>query len=366
MPQGEKFFNPYRWVPVANQPPELAAPHYHHRFEGLAGELDCTLTALTPILIGGSKEPGQFIRSKRTKKPFIPATSLKGLIRSLVELVGNAAIPFEGGMADSQHQLSCAASGQGSNWRLDVAARMFGYLKRGDVFAGLVRFSDGVCETETPCTPVAVVVGQPRPDHHKPFYQHKAQRKFYHHCPGAPSLTSAPSNIRQTRKVSPLGPESRFGFSVRFHNLCEEQLSLLLYALALEEDVTVTLSKEALGPDAKGPVELTGPMRHKLGACKPAGGGSVHIQVVRMRLWRDLAARYRGVQVEGQQWEGEALAQEIRQRTQVIRNRTDPTMLALRAMLIYSQEDPRKPIHYPSYDWFAQDKRKGTPLKPTL
>ncbi|MCL6502300.1 MAG: hypothetical protein K6T86_06405, partial [Pirellulales bacterium] len=337
MPQGENFFNPYRWVPVANQPPELAAPHYHHRFEGLTGELDCTLTALTPILIGGSKEPGQFIRSKRTNKPFIPATSLKGLIRSLVEVVGNAAIPFQGGMADSQHELSCAASRQGPDWRLDVAARMFGYLNRGDVFAGLVRFSDGVCETEKRCTPVAVVVGQPRPENHKPFYwgkPDKAQRKFYHHHPGATSLTPAPPNIHQTRKVSPLGPESRFGFSVRFHNLCEEELSLLLYALVLEEDASVTLSKAALRPDAKGPVELKGPMRHKLGACKPAGGGSVHIQVVRMKLWRDLAARYRGERSEGEQWQGAALVEELRRRTQQIRSRTDPTMQALRAMLI--------------------------------
>ncbi len=43
MPQGEKFFNPYRWVRVSDQAPELAAPKYHHRFAGLAGELDLNI-----------------------------------------------------------------------------------------------------------------------------------------------------------------------------------------------------------------------------------------------------------------------------------------------------------------------------------
>jgi hypothetical protein len=38
----------------------------------------------------------------------------------------------------------------------------------------------------------------------------------------------------------------------------------------------------------------------------------------------------------------------------------------LRAMLIYCENDPRKPIEYPSYNWFQQDKGRGKPLKPTL
>lgn len=366
MPQRENFFNPYRWVPVQPEPPTRARPAYHHRYDGLAGELECTLTALTPLLIGSSGDPGKFIVSSCTKQHFIPATSLKGMIRSLVELVGNAAIPFEGGAADACHKLSQAASGQGRDWQLDVAARLFGYLNRGEVLAGLVRFSDGVCQQQERSSRVTVVVGQPRPQRHKPFYPDEARRKFYHHHPGATSLVPAPSSITQTRDVTPLGPGSRFRFSVRFSNLRQEELALLLYALALEENVTVTLSKAALGPEANGPVQLTGPLRHKLGACKPAGGGSVHIQVARMKLWNDVRTRYQGVQLQVQQWEGEALQTEIQRRTQAIRARTDPTMQHLRAMLIYTTADPRKPIHYPSFAWFAQDKGKGTGLKPTL
>jgi CRISPR/Cas system CSM-associated protein Csm3 (group 7 of RAMP superfamily) len=367
MPKGEAFFNPYRWVPVTKEAPALEPPHYHHRYVGLAGELECTLTALTPFLIGSSKQPGQFISSRRTKQLFIPATSLKGMIRSLVELVGNATIPFDGDKADEQHTLKHAASGKGRTWKLDVAARMFGYLKGGDVFAGLVRFSDATCEHSEKAPRVKVVVGQPRPERHKPFYlPDRAQRKFYHHHPGAKSLTPAPSSITQVREVSPLGPGSRFRFSVRFTNLRQEELALLLYALTLEEEVTVTLSKDALGPEASGSQTLRGPMRHKLGACKPAGGGSVQIEVVRMKVWDDVRTRYQGGQVQVHEWQGDDLCKEIERRTESIRKRRDPTMQALRAMLIYTSDDPRKPVQYPSYAWFAQDKGKGTPLKPTL
>ncbi len=287
------------------------------------------------------------------------------MIRSLVELVGNAAIPFKDGTADNLHQLSHAASGKGKGWELDVAARMFGYLNGGDVFAGLVRISDATCEHQGGSSQAKVVVGQPRPTQHKPFYPDKRQRKFYHHHPGATSLTPAPSGITQTRDVKPLGPGSTFRFTVRFTNLREEELALLLYALVLEESVSVTLSSAALPPGASGPKQLTGPMRHKLGACKPAGGGSVHIEVVRMKLWQDIAARYRGETHQASEWKDDALKQEILRRTESIRRRTDPTMQDLRAMMIYTHDDPRSPIHYPSYAWFANDKGKGTPLKPT-
>jgi CRISPR/Cas system CSM-associated protein Csm3 (group 7 of RAMP superfamily) len=366
MPQGENAFNPYRWVPVSDGPVPRQKPAYRHRWEGLSGQLDCTLEALTPLLIGSSRGDGRFIRSGRTQRPFIPGTSLKGLIRALAELIGNAAIPFSNGHADDNHTLTQASQNRGKDWQLDIAARMFGYLNRGQVFAGLVRFSDGQLQgTAREIGPFKVVVGKPQPERHKPFYPVPAQRKLYHHRFGATDLTLAPANIPQTRTVYPLPPGVRFTFQVAFENLREEELALLLYCLVLEEEVTVTLSKEALGPDAHQPVTFSGPLRHKLGACKPQGGGSVKIGIDRMRLHDNMADRYRG-QAAGQELEGEQLQTQLRQRTQAIMARTDETMRHLRAMLIYSANDPRKAVDYPDYTWFQQDKGTGTPLKPTL
>jgi CRISPR/Cas system CSM-associated protein Csm3 (group 7 of RAMP superfamily) len=366
MPQGEKFWNPYRWVVVYDTPVTHDKPAYRHRWQGLAGSLECTLEALTPLFIGSSKGDGHFIRSGQTGQPFIPGTSLKGLIRSLAELIGNAAIPFPKGSADENHTLDKAAQGQGTEWRLDIAARMFGYLNRGQVFAGLVRFTDGELEEKQTkeIGPFKVVVGQPRPDDHKPFYPDFKRRKFYHHHVGAEKLVPAPSNIKQTRTVYPLPPGTRFRFQVHFENLREEELNLLLYCLVLEEEVTVTLSPAALGPGATDSVTLTGPLRHKLGGCKPHGAGSIHISIQQMSLYPDIAARYRGQSAKPRVWEGEALQAELKRRTQSIAGRDDNTMRHLRAMLIYSTDDPRSPIHYPSYQWFEDD--RGKPLKPTL
>jgi hypothetical protein len=365
MPQGEKFWNPYRWVPVSQEKVAREKPAYRHRWEGLAGRLHCTLEALTPLLIGSSKGDGRFIRSGRTNQPFIPGTSLKGLIRSLFELIGNACIPFPNGYADAGHALENAAEGSGQDWRLDIAARTFGYLNRGQVFAGLIRFTDGkLVDSARETGPFRVVVGQPRPEEHKPFYPDQQRRKFYHHHVGATGLVPAPSTIKQTRTVYPLPPGVRFRFQVHFENLREEEFHLLLYCLILEEQATVTLSKEALGPGAEGPKTLTGPLRHKLGACKPQGGGSVAIGIDKMVLYTNLADRYRGQAAAAQELEGEALRAELSRRTQSIAARNDDTMRHLRAMLIYCPDDPRKPTEYPSYQWFQDD--RGTPLKPTL
>ncbi len=367
MPQGEAFWNPYRWVPVSRELVPRDEPSYHHRFSGLSGRISCTLHALTPFLIGSSQGDGHFIRSKLTSQPFIPGTSLKGLIRSLAELVGNASIPFPRAYADDDHALAKASTGSGPDWRLDPAARMFGYLDGKRVFAGLARFSDGAPVGRLKeMAGVPVVVGQPRPDRHKPFYPTNTARKFYHHRFGATQLTRAPSHITQTRTVYPLAPGSEFTFNVTFENLREPELSLLLYCLVLEESAAVELSKDALGPNYHQPVTFTGPLRHKLGGCKPQGGGSVKISIDRLELRPIPADRYRGQSAAPQVFEKEALPAELNRRTQLIADRKDPTMVSLRTMLIYSQDDPRADVEYPDYAWFADDKGTGKNLKPTL
>ena len=60
-----------------------------------------------------------------------------------------------------------------------------------------------------------VVVGQPQPERHKPFYPDKARRKFYHHRAGATELVQANT---QTRTVYPLPPGVSFRFRVDFAN----------------------------------------------------------------------------------------------------------------------------------------------------
>jgi CRISPR/Cas system CSM-associated protein Csm3 (group 7 of RAMP superfamily) len=367
MPMGEKFWNPYNWVPVSNEPVSRAAPLYHHCLQGLAGRLDMTLEALTPLLINDGK--GSFVASKRTGRPFIPGTSLKGMVRSLAELVGNAAVPIDRSQVDAEHRVERGASADMG--QLDVCARMFGYLLRGKVFAGLVRFSDAHPEGTLPgMHSFRICGGTPDPEH-RPFYPTNRARKLYHHKTNATELTAPHTGIRgdQSRTIRVLGRGARFRFAVDFENLREDEVALLLYCLVLEEQVSVTLSPQALTPDHPAPLTLTGPMRHKLGYGKPQGAGSVHLRVERLVLRTNPADRYRGRAAAGLDLTGEALREEVRRRTAAITARQDATMMHLRAMMIYAEGDPRaEKLDYPTYAWFQDDKLHPPPkpLKPVL
>ena len=374
MPERERFWNPYRWVTVSDRAVEHDVPHYHHRLDGLAGRVWCELKALTPLFVGDGTGTGQkqFVRhvvrneagGRHGSQPYLPATSLKGAIRSLAEIIGNAAVPFPKVKVDRPHELTKAR--HGSN--LDVVARMFGYLDGSNAFAGLVRFSDAeLAEQFTPGRWPAyeVAVGQPKPSH-RSFYPGDNRRKLYHHRVEADRLTRPHPNIRQTATVTPVPPGTRFRFTVDFENLREGELDLLVYCLVLEEQSTVELSAAALGPasDQAG-VTLCGPLRHKLGGAKPHGAGSVHLRITKLKIRTDPSARYRGSESADptEVREDEALNQELLRRTEPFRTRADRTMRELRAMLIYAANDPRNPIHYPTYDWFRNESRTG--LKPT-
>lgn len=352
MPQGESFWNPYRWVTLDDEATQREKPTYHHRASGLSGRLQCELTALTPLMIGNGS--GKFVHhASRSPQDscYIPGTSLKGAIRSLAEVVSHSDDPFNSKHPDAP--------------KLDIVARTFGYLQRGNIFRGLVRFSDAdlVSMPSRRWQEYEIAAGQPKLKHGA-FYPSQNKRKFYHHHPGAQGLVLPPSNIRQTRPVQPAPCGTSFAFTVDFTNLREAELSLLLYCLALEEQVVVNLRPECLRPEDRQPVTFQGPMRHKIGGAKPHGAGSVHIAITQMGLQEDAAARYRG-RDSSRTWEEQSLRQELVRRTQAYSGRQDQTMNELRAMLVYSEDDPRgQEIRYPPWNWF--NRNPTTELKPTL
>ena len=361
MPQGESFWNPYRWVTMSDRPVQYDAPSYRHHLNGLSGRLWCELEALTPLWIGDGS--GKFVGIGSHRSCYIPGPSLKGALRTLAEVVGNAAGPFQKRASDISSQQAKAHDGGGN---LDIVARSYGYLGGDTVFSGLIGFSDA----QMIATPISeqqwpkqeIVVGQSK-EGHAAFYAEKNRRKFYHHQQGIQKLPSPDSNITQRTVVQPAPSGTLFNFTVDFFNLRDKELNLLLYCLALENQVRVTLSAEAMPPRAMQPVTFEGPLRHKIGGAKPHGAGSVHIRITKMQLCTDAVARYQGKKTDNL-WEAECLSQEIDRRTQCFRNRSDLTMQQLRAMLIYSEKDPRKPIHYPSWKWFNSNSQR--PLKSTI
>ena len=297
-------------------------------------------------------------------RPYLPATSLKGAIRTLAEVVGNAAVPFRDIRVDNAHRLG-QRTARCSTRHCGKDVRPSG--PRNGVFAGLVRFSDAEISTE-PCQPhqwaqYEVAVGQPKRTHHA-FYPSTNRRKFYHHHVRTTQLTAPHPGITQTTSVRPAPPGTRFRFTVEFANAGAEELSLLIYCLVLEDHATVELSPPALGRSSdQGGVTLRGPLRHKLGGAKPHGAGSSHIRITKLTIRADQAARYRGEE-SARVLEEASLASEIDRRTEAFRNRNDRTMQELRAMMIYDPDDPRNRFHYPPYGWFRN--RGNAPLKPTI
>lgn len=375
MPERATFFNPYRWVPASKTPIERETPSYHHVFSGLAGRIDCTLQALTPFLINDGR--GRFV-GRKDGTPFIPATALKGMIRSLAELIGNAASAVPKTAIDAAHQSQKQAETVQGQLKLDIAARSFGYLGQGDnkggVFAGLIHFhdasflDDGEGNQKPPASlSFSIAGGQPKPSH-AAFYPGSTFRKIYHHDPGAKTLLAPHAGIKkdQIRQVRPLPPGVRFRFSVDFENLREAELNLLLYCLALEEEVTVSLSKAALQGVSMNSVSLCGPMRHKLGYAKPQGGGSVHIKIdsLTMQTCEERQHRYRGRRRAPEPVVGKALEAELARRISTYRCRTDENIATLRGLLIYAPGDPRAgKLDYPSYQWFKGGNH-SVPLRP--
>ena len=374
MPQGENFWNPYRWVTVSDEPVEHEVPNYHHTLSGVSGRLWCEIEALTPLLIGNGQQGNvEFVRRRHNRQPYIPSTSLKGPIRSLAEVVGNATVPSPNVSVDSEHELAKAREIIGGVAQFDPVARTFGYWLNNNALTGLVHFSDAEILTQplpmSQWEQFSIASSHPKDEHIAFYLGKKNKRKFYHHHPDAQHLTKPHSGIKTTN-VRPAPPGTCFTFTVDFTNLRDAELDLLLYCLVLEEQVTVTLSPAALGrEEGEDAFPLNGPLRHKIGGAKPHGTGSVHIRITKMELCRDAMARYRRKN-DTDILETESLTEELNERTKTFRDRTDLTMKELRAMLIYSIADPRNPIYYPKYDWFRDEKNKPpdakTPLKPTI
>jgi len=361
MPQGETFWNPYRMIPVRDRI-EKKPPVTDERFQGVNGHLSCSLENLT-LLFVGSKEQSMY-RSFQTRngRPVIPGSSLKGMLRSLTEVVGGGcAVTDDRG----QHNRAHAACDTATN--LCVGCRMFGMLERGrwaKVHMGKVRIGDAVLETERPETKqFQILLSGPAP-RHKSFYitpetgrSDGKARKFYFHQPKrTDSVPTIPEQIRSRAWfVNALMPGHRFAFDVQFSNLTEHELSLLLYALSLEDSVEVKIEEAKLA--------LRGPMRHKIGNAKSLGFGSCRIQVEKMVYLEDPGKRYASLTSGGERvLKGDELHREIAAKTRKWVEDDATTMQQLRKMMVWCPDDPRD-FSYPDYYWFQNAANSQKELK---
>ncbi|MBU0496239.1 MAG: hypothetical protein KKA73_07130 [Chloroflexi bacterium] len=224
--------------------------------------------------------PKRFVTNAQGQ-PIIPGSSLKGLVRGLVETIGPGCWwlfdgTYERGAADYRDKLPQEFQQCPRDGHLCVACRMFGLIRGGTLLLGHVGFEDAICEKPVAHDPIYTpILDAPKP-HHTAWYldsagRQVAGRKFYFHS----SEIRTSREIRRSRRgvelnqhITPIGPDSVFTFSGWFDNLAQDELALLLYALMLEPG-----------------------MRHKIGYAKPAGLGSIEVRLTRLEFV-DYGQRY--------------------------------------------------------------------------
>jgi CRISPR/Cas system CSM-associated protein Csm3 (group 7 of RAMP superfamily) len=343
--------NPYDFVRTDwSKPPVRRAYAPHDRLGGWTGRVEGQIMAETPLFVQGTAPARGGTGPKRFQAnaqgtPIIPASSLKGLFRGLVETVAPGCWWLYDGTyrdhVDYRQKLpqpfqQCSALDE-----LCPACRLFGLVhRRGALLLGKVSFDDAICIREVRHDAIFTpILDAPKPRHRAWYLDSSGQwvagRKFYFHQSSiqterGPRTSQKGEPLNQ--HIAPLGAGTAFTFTAHFTNVADDELPPLLYALALEQ--------EELGHDHD--------LRHKLGYAKPAGLGSVHVQLRRLVRWR-ASARYTGGKVET--YEGETLHALVSQ--QIAPYVADTASATLQDLRRIWRWPPTGTYRYPDRNWFS-------------
>ena len=373
--------NPYDFVRIDWQQEvkrHQVTPHNRFAKDSLSGRIEGTITTLTPFFIPHSEDLRRKDVLYRSDRPItfvqngagqhiIPGSSLKGLFRSVVETVGVGCW----WLYDGEYRSKAGGKTIQSNYRnklpsqfrqcshvdnLCGACRLFGMVNKDSaLFLGKVNFDDAVCPepVEHPAmyTPV---LDTPKPQH-QAWYLDQSQRqvagrKFYFHfypeVERFSRLIEIPRGGYRNSYLKPVGVNSCFSFSAHFNNIEPDDWSTLLYALTLE--------RRDWGHRHD--------IRHKLGYAKPAGLGSVEVQLTKLTLV-DYRQRYRhldkGIEVYKDEDLRDYVNQYIKQR---FIDANNVTLQDLRRIWDWPP-DTTITYQYPDWNWFNAN--PTTPIDQT-
>jgi CRISPR/Cas system CSM-associated protein Csm3 (group 7 of RAMP superfamily) len=333
--------NPYDFVPIVEgKKREKRRPAGHDRFSGKSGVIECTITTLKPFFIPHpaddkkrkkqkSGDPNEYVFNTVNGIPVIPGSSIKGVIRSVAEAAANSCVTFferdknknyrsykskrYGDDVYSKYSLPDGFYPCTDIDNLCITCRLFGFQSSEKSFQGKINISDAKgSKYEGHDWITLTELSSPKP-HHKAFYalpsdpDKIAGRKFYfHHKQDAPILSSLKPTHRNS-SVKPIDKDAVFDFKVMFTNLTDDEYTLLLYSLFLEDGVC-----------------------HKMGYGKPAGLGSVQIKPSKLTLF-DTEKRYKGFTSDDRKEKsGEELRTYVKEQTKIYREDKSLNLEALR------------------------------------
>lgn len=260
---------PFALVPIPSEAPRRDRATTHEQFMGLTGQLELTFAVVSEYLFVGSGGYEFNLNAKRdqpdvwhtfyhcSEQVCVPATSLKGTIRSIVEAISNSCISQarRGEPVDGRHQ-RCEFKSPGGS-KLCPACRLFGATG----LRGRAYFVDALPKDDVHLVRVKIAeLWEPkRAVNARRFYEVKEFERLPNSC-----------HERNHRFVEAAPKNTRFQTTLHFENLGEPELGLLFYALGWQ-------------PADDGFANAFTP---KLGGAKPRCFGAVRFEPERLRLWR--------------------------------------------------------------------------------
>ncbi|WP_084696144.1 RAMP superfamily CRISPR-associated protein [Salisaeta longa] len=257
----------------------------HDHFQGCSGRLECELEALSPFLVmdselrdGSSQNSAVQFKKNRSGTYVVPGTSLKGLVRSVFEVLYPSCTRISGGKT----KVPSAFRPCRSHHKVCPACRVFGFLNGGTVLKGKVNIGTAHAVGTPELGTDRQLIGLFRPHPEEAKYNrngHAKGYKFYFHQQEV-KTANQDNDKKFGTWITPLKPGTCFTFSVTFENLTDRELNALVAALVLTDRAT--------DPETGDTVAV----RHKLGYGKPAGLGSVAIRLTDVELQSNARKAY--------------------------------------------------------------------------
>ncbi len=234
---------PYEFIPFPEQVVRQKVPGHHIlKPELLTGILTFHLHTVTPLFVSSGQvalsedlglQPGGVVQAhyRIDGRLAIPASSLKGTVRSIAEAVSPSCL---GVTRARRRDLPDAFRRLCTRRAACPACTLFG-MGGNEAYMGQVRFEDALLQAGGTMLYRLPPLYRPRPG--APVYRDRNRRykgrKFYKHGRPRPADKGGESEV--------ICPDSLLVGQVAFTNLTPDQLGLLFYALGLERHFLLKL-----------------------------------------------------------------------------------------------------------------------------
>ena len=226
MQSENRFYDEVHLVPKKTKPVTMVGSHQQYETTLLTGQIRGVFCCFQPLHVGtglvvppaqvGIKSEAPLVKSfhQIEGRLTVPGSSLKGPIRSFVEMITHACVSKTKSKLDKETYGECRYNSRWQQGEICVVCRMFGAMG----YQGHIMFGDA-----------PMIIGETAV-HHIPA-QHQAQggvaRRHYAH--------DLQDERHPTWPLEVALPESCFALHIRYDNLSPAELGLLLMALGQGE-----------------------------------------------------------------------------------------------------------------------------------